>query len=595
MEERKDAAGSANGAGALIALWESDAATPEGIAAELNAPRWAAARAADPVVDSWWRYLEAYAAIRAGELDRGAPLVESALQVARAADARAELLLTGLAAFCQSVRGEHEAAISALAAVLADVRGALTPFDRAVMEGNQGTVLWLAGRLQEAARNLMNCLAAMRHEGRRQRVMVTMCNLGQLFVDLGDPASAEDMRRELAAMPETARHPRARAVLPALSLAIGLVRREYQAAMEAAAELDRVYREQGFIESEVQIPPAAAEVCLRMGDLNGAREWLARGARLIDAVHHRRAHALCERVEALIALGAGDAVRARELATRAEVVLAGEPYPLGHTQALETRAECEEAVGDLAAALATRKRHAAAVRSLADHANRSRHYLLETHFRLARLAEERDRAKAEGELHAEHARQLADVNRRLADHLAEVEALRKELAEQAVRDALTGLYNRRRIGEAWPRFAALAGDPATPVFVALLDIDHFKRINDESGHAVGDEVLKSVALALVRAFRGGDLLVRYGGEEFCVVAEAPSAIMLCARLEGMMQLLAPRERRDVHRIPAVTFSAGVARAAPGESFEAVAERADAALYRAKKCGRARVFVAEGAQ
>jgi diguanylate cyclase (GGDEF)-like protein len=577
---------------ALVALWELDTVTPEAIRNVLGEPRWPATRAASPTADAWWRYLDAYATARSGQHERGFELADDAHRAAVGVDIRVELLSAGLMAFLKSLRGDHNGATADFAAILADPRAALTAFDRAVLEGNHGTVLWIAGHLQEAARCLMNCLAAMRHEGRRQRAMLTMCNLGQLFVDLGDPASAEDMRRELASLPETAGHPRARVVLPALRLSIGLARRDHADARVAVDELERVYEAQGFVASEAQIVPGAAEACVHNADLPGARRWLKRADAQVDPATQRRAHALCERARALLALGEGDASKACTLAHNAAALLEKENYPFGRVEALETLAVCEEAVGNMKAALEARKRHAGALRALADNANRSRHFFLETRFRLDKLAEERDRAQADSALHARHARELEAVNHKLALHLEEVESLRKEVAEQALRDALTGLYNRRRVGEVWPMFLQRASEPSTPVFVAMIDIDHFKRINDEYGHAVGDEVLKAVALALVRAFRGGDLLLRYGGEEFCVVAEAPSAIMLCARLEGMIQILSPRERREARGVPPVSFSAGVARVGPGETFESATGRADAALYRAKHAGRARVFVAE---
>ncbi len=170
-------------------------------------------------------------------------------------------------------------------------------------------------------------------------------------------------------------------------------------------------------------------------------------------------------------------------------------------------------------------------------------------------------------------------------------SLRDELRAQAIRDALTGLYNRRFLDEALPRELARAARDGAAVGVLMIDIDHFKRFNDEHGHAAGDAALRAVAARLQATARTGDLVCRYGGEELCVVmpgASAAGAAIHAERLRGAIGQLVVGDRGAT-----VTLSIGVA-AAPehGLSADGLLHAADEALYAAKTEGRDRVAVAE---
>jgi diguanylate cyclase (GGDEF)-like protein len=156
-----------------------------------------------------------------------------------------------------------------------------------------------------------------------------------------------------------------------------------------------------------------------------------------------------------------------------------------------------------------------------------------------------------------------------ARHVLELSVRTERLSESASTDALTGLPNRRMIDRALGRLAA--GDT-----VIIVDLDHFKRVNDDFGHATGDDVLRSFGSVLRRTARGRDVVGRFGGEEFVVVLAAPAA-----GAEAFLQRLRATWLED--RPMPVTFSAGVARFG-GDPDETIA-RADLALYAAKDGGR----------
>jgi len=157
----------------------------------------------------------------------------------------------------------------------------------------------------------------------------------------------------------------------------------------------------------------------------------------------------------------------------------------------------------------------------------------------------------------------------------------------ATTDPLCGISNRRHFFELADRQVKVAVRGVRPLSGVMLDIDHFKRINDTYGHGCGDEVIRAVASRLSANLRGIDLLGRYGGEEFAVV---------CPEVADEILAIAERIRAAVAATPIdtaagpipVTVSVGVARLAAGDDLDALLARADSALYKAKQGGRNQV-------
>lgn len=173
------------------------------------------------------------------------------------------------------------------------------------------------------------------------------------------------------------------------------------------------------------------------------------------------------------------------------------------------------------------------------------------------------------------------------------EEMRARLYDLATRDPLTGAYNRRFLKERLASEWAWAVRHARPCAALLIDLDHFKRVNDTYGHLAGDFVLKEAVMVMRRAVRQEDILTRYGGEEFvvlCRATEPDQALVVAERLRR--NLAAHKFVWETVTIP-VTVSVGLATSvSPGvSSQDTLLSTADAMLYRAKEAGRNRVEVA----
>ncbi|MBX9698570.1 MAG: GGDEF domain-containing protein [Acetobacteraceae bacterium] len=189
------------------------------------------------------------------------------------------------------------------------------------------------------------------------------------------------------------------------------------------------------------------------------------------------------------------------------------------------------------------------------------------------------------------------LGRRLDESAKQMSALERELEDarrEATIDGLTGLMNRRAFDEVIRAVAGEAMNSGDPLALLMLDIDHFKEVNDSWGHAVGDAVLQLVARRLAQRARAEDRPARFGGEEFVVLLpgttlQEAAAIGDAIRADLESQRLVLRDTQQP--IGAVTASIGAAVYEPGERLADWIARADAALYQAKAAGRNRVVTA----
>lgn len=174
--------------------------------------------------------------------------------------------------------------------------------------------------------------------------------------------------------------------------------------------------------------------------------------------------------------------------------------------------------------------------------------------------------------------------------LIESQNAQLKLEYQVSVDALTGVHNRRWMNEAFPRAINRCLRNSSPIAVLLVDIDHFKRVNDTHGHLAGDAALRAIAATLARNLRPHDMMARYGGEEFAILlpdTDLNIAKLVAERLRNSAEQTLIQHDALVFR---VTISVGIAPSRQEEALETLIAEADQALYRAKQQGRNRVEV-----
>ncbi len=392
--------------------------------------------------------------------------------------------------------------------------------------------------------------AAADRAGDRRRARIVQVNVacrylnqGERELKLGKVAAGRALLHHMLALS---------APLVAESQACGDCEREFVARCNRAAALVRLDLHRDALEE--------FEDCVPMAALVGME------AALITVAIYR--------VRAL--RSTGQTQRAREVGATA-LAGPGRHDLLAAAEVHEELSLLEEDAGDLAAAL----RHHRAFHALHTQA------LNNAAVQSSAIVASRLQAQglmAEAAASAARARQLSLENLALA---ARAEAA----GQQALTDPLTGLANRRHLDN-FMRQAV--NDPGREMAIALVDIDHFKQINDRFGHAKGDEVLRVLASILHNCTRTGDLAARFGGEEFVIVfasAGLPEARRICERLRREVE---GHHWAGVHAQLAVTISVGVSRLAGGAEARTGLELADAALYRAKGAGRNRVCSEEDA-
>ena len=330
---------------------------------------------------------------------------------------------------------------------------------------------------------------------------------------------------------------------------------------------------------------------------------VAQGAELVERAQAESAPALPdERIERITAAALLSLARGRA----AQAVQAMQPALAdAHSDAVEglsvriraqffsVYSEALEHAGDTPAALAALKQWQRLHRVQAQMASRARYQAAALQTELLRLQHRLDENDARRRSTERARAELAAINEQLSHKVEEVQALQEALRQQATQDPLTGLFNRRHLNDALPQLFALARRDGQTMALVIIDLDHFKLINDQHGHAAGDQLLAAFGELLAEHGRRSDVACRYGGEEFCLLM--PRTDALGARRK--MQALLRRWRTQSFTLGGVTlqglsFSAGVADTTLAlASPDALLKAADDQLLAAKREGRNRVGVA----
>ena len=243
-----------------------------------------------------------------------------------------------------------------------------------------------------------------------------------------------------------------------------------------------------------------------------------------------------------------------------------------------------KARGDLAEALTHHEAYHALTKEQLEQRNDAQSRLMMNRLELDQALFGAERSRMQAELQRVRAEQMAAEAERL-------QAQARELGRYVLADPLTGLGNRRQVERELPRLLAHSARKGEPLALAMLDLDHFKQVNDRFGHAVGDAVLMATADLFRARVRGGDLIARMGGEEFLIVFAHASLEWAREACERLRLAIEGHDWAQVAPGLQVTISIGLCLASAQRDGTQLLEQADLALYQAKNEGRNRVVVA----
>ncbi len=327
-------------------------------------------------------------------------------------------------------------------------------------------------------------------------------------------------------------------------------------------------------------PASALQLLLR------AEDYARRGQDLEEQMH-------AWLVRGKLDLHAGQTAQALASLTQAHSLLSWTRNPFHQQQILRGLSDINAQLGQWETAYGFLQQYQAAFEASSKSARASRSLMRNLEKEMHSLKAERDKALELQAARESENRKLEHLNRELAHQILHVNSLQDSLKEQAMRDHLTGLYNRRHF-ETCLNAILHEADADAPVAIAIIDLDFFKRVNDTYGHNFGDEVLIQFARLVESQLRGSDMVCRYGGEEFCLLLREADSVIAAHKIDDIAaryrQLLI---RQAPHSLSGCTFSAGIAEyPRHGAGRHELLMRADSALYAAKQAGRDRACIAD---
>jgi diguanylate cyclase (GGDEF)-like protein len=493
---------------------------------------------------------------RAGRYDESLQLVltlrDQGLAVLR--DDQRGLLLNTIAG-CYSARNEPEQAFAYMYRALRDAPPTRGHGYDAVLHCNLAHELMQLGDYDAALKHIEAGLARFDAQKNPRLASVLWINRIIVHTELGRAAEVQDDIERVAALPTDASG--RGALTPHFeTLALAAFSAGAVARGRALVERARAVEREPIVEEQIELAMAEAMLALAEADM----------ARAAAALEGARIHA-----------AAGDL--GVSLRVRCNLHL--------------MRSQVFEAQGDAAAALAAVREWQRLSLERAQLASRAHYQAAALQTELLTLQHQLDEKDAERRRTERARAELEAANQALSLKMGEVQALQEALRQQATRDELTGLFNRRHLNNTLPAMWALAQRERKPLAAVIIDLDHFKRVNDERGHDAGDRLLAAFGRLLVASLRKSDVACRWGGEEFCVLM--PDTDAAGARRKTAALLKRWRVESLMHGAigeAGTSFSAGIADSQCGvEGWPALLKRADDELLAAKREGRNRVVVA----
>jgi two-component system cell cycle response regulator len=448
------------------------------------------------------------------------------------------------------------------------------------------------GDISAGPRNFLLALDIAERFGTASHRVNMLSNLASCQHDLSNDEDAISLLYEALDIIRSeglnAQHPLVSGNLAMCLLATGKVQEALQEITPFFEVVDIDPADKAFIHS---LGAHASIVLLKLEEaevlLNQAQQFA-----LINDDHEEQMHAWL--VRGMLDMAAGRTRAALTALENARSLLDTTRNPFYQQQIYKGLASIHAKLGKWQTAYLHLEQYQSHVESSSKSARDSRLLIRHLETEMKDLKIERDSALAKQAAREADNQKLEDLNKELTHQIDHVNALQSSLQEQAIRDHLTGLYNRRYFETC---LNTILHESSSPFLftVVIVDLDLFKRVNDTYGHAFGDEVLIRFARLVEANLRGSDMLCRYGGEEFCMLlrdADGETAVYKVATIAAEYRTLVISH--GAHTLTGCTFSAGVAEYPQhGVTRNELLMRADTALYAAKMAGRNRAMVAIG--
>ncbi|HSQ80241.1 MAG TPA: diguanylate cyclase [Casimicrobiaceae bacterium] len=509
-------------------------------------------------------------------------------------DRRGMLLAEIASARLAIVERAAVAARDRLLSLYAEAQQILPPEDRFWLLNAIGAAHYFTDELDSAIRYLYEALEALRLTPPSPQHPTVMSNLAAALVTVGDYEPARELAE--AALAELAQFDNPQIAMFARSnLAEALVGMGDDA--RALATVDQMLAGTPVTTrraAQNHYLAIAAEVYARNGRITDAAQCAAtaRGIYADFPGGFNEVHSLW--ADAAIADAQGPADEAiRQLEAAAHAAQRCKYLPI-QCKAWDRLAERQAERGNFAAAYASARELLRVQTQRLSHRASAKYYLLRVEHELSHARHERDSALAQRSEIERTNRELERLNSDLQHKMIQIEALQAQLEVEAVHDPLTQLFNRRYLDSVAPGLIAASLRRGSPLALALVDLDHFKQVNDRYGHPAGDLVLREIGRVLPMSLRPADVVCRYGGEEFCIVlpdANGAGATKALASLAARLRDL--RVQWNGQSLGGFTFSAGISvLGEDGTTMSQLLEVADRALYHAKDAGRDRILIAD---
>ena len=485
-----------------------------------------------------------------------------------------------------------DAARDMLLTLYPEARRTLDPRDVFWVINSLCATYYYTDGIDRAIRHLYEALELLRTVEMSPQLVTVLSNLAAALVTVGDYAPARELAEEAVDLLARYRNPQlllyARSNLAEALLGTGDRGRALTIVDAMLAD-----RDPSNLSPQNHYCAIATEVYALSGRLQDAEASLALATRIhatspggFNEVHLRWAEACVQTAHHADDLALPSLRVAADIAARFRHTMTICKAQTALSLRLAALGRFEEAYAE------QRKLYDVTVQRLSNRAS-AKYYLLRVEHELTHVRAERDSALRERQASEAMNRELAELNAELSRKMREVEELQSRLAAEAVHDPLTQLFNRRYLDTTMPSLAAAADRRATPLTLALVDLDHFKRVNDRHGHLAGDKVLRRIGKLFATSLRPSDIVARWGGEEFCIVfpdTDVAGAATALATLAARLRMLEV-EWGGVP-IGGLTFSAALAGyGVHGRTLAQLVGAADRALYSAKGAGRDRVLVA----